>query len=158
MSRIYSRPDFFAGVRAMTPPLLGLLPFGLVCGVAAQAAGASPLESFGLSAFMFSGAAQILAAQLMSAGAPVAVTILTCFIVGLRFLMYSAAMAPYLKSLPPRWQRALPFVLTDQSFAACMRHFRDSEDPRSGASFFGAGGLLWAAWQVSCLIGFGPAT
>ena len=59
-----------------------------------------------MSALMFSGAAQILAAQLIAAGAPVAVTILTCVVVGLRFLMYSAAMAPHMKPLPSRWRHA----------------------------------------------------
>ena len=155
MSRIFSRPDFLAGARDMVPTLLGILPFGPVCGVGAQSAGASVLESIGLSALMFSGAAQILATQLMAAGAPVAVTILTCFVVGLRFLMYSAAMAPHLKALPTRWRRMLAFVLTDQSFAATIRRFRESDDPRNGASYFlGTGALLWAVWQVACLAGY----
>jgi len=139
----------------MTPPLLGLLPFGLVCGVGAQAAGASVWQSFGLSAVMFSGAAQIIATQLIAASAPVAVTIVTCLVVGLRFLMYSAAMAPYLKSLPPRWRHALSFLLTDQAFAAGIRRFRESDDRRRAASYFlGSGLLLWVTWQLSCLTGF----
>jgi branched chain amino acid efflux pump len=155
LSKILSRPDFLAGARDMTPPLLGLLPFGLVCGVGAQSAGASIPESLGLSALMFSGAAQILATQLFAAGAPVAVTILTCFVVGLRFLMYSAAMAPHLRGLPPRWRHALSFLLTDQAFAAGIRRFRETGDTRNGASYFlGAGLLLWATWQVSCLVGY----
>ncbi len=139
----------------MAPSQLGLLPFGLVCGVGAQSAGASVWENFGLSALMFSGAAQILATQLMAAGAPVAVTILTCFVVGLRFLMYSAAMAPHLKDLPPRWRNALAFLLTDQAFAAGIRRFRESGNMRNGASYFlGTGVLLWTVWQGSCLAGF----
>jgi predicted branched-subunit amino acid permease len=155
LSRIFYRSDFLAGVRDMTPPLLGLLPFGLVCGVGAQSAGASAWQSLGLSAVMFSGAAQILATQLIAAGAPVAVTILTCFVVGLRFLMYSAAMAPHLKGLPPRWCHASAFLLTDQAFAAGIRRFRESGDQRNGVSYFlGTGILLWATWQVSCLIGY----
>jgi predicted branched-subunit amino acid permease len=133
---IFSRLDFVAGVRDMTPPLIGLAPFGLVCGVGAQSAGASPWEALGLSALMFSGAAQILAAQLIAAGAPVAVTILTCVVVGLRFLMYSAAMAPHLKTLPTRWRHALAFLLTDQAFAAGIRRFRETGDTRNGASYF----------------------
>ena len=60
MSRVFSRSDCIAGVREMTPLLLGLLPFGLVCGVGAQAAGASAFAAAGMSALMFSGAAQIL--------------------------------------------------------------------------------------------------
>jgi predicted branched-subunit amino acid permease len=155
LSRILSRTDFLAGARDMAPPLLGLLPFGLVCGVGAQSAGASILEGFGLSALMFSGAAQILATQLFAAGAPVAVTILTCFVVGLRFLMYSAAMAPHVRELPPRWRHALSFLLTDQAFAAGVRRFRESGDMRNGASYFlGAGVLLWTTWQVFCLAGY----
>ncbi len=77
----------------MLPACLGLIPFGLVCGVGAAAAGAL-LGALGMSAIIFSGAAQILASQLLAAGAPVAVVILTCSVLGLRFLMYSAAMAP----------------------------------------------------------------
>jgi predicted branched-subunit amino acid permease len=139
----------------MTPPLLGLLPFGLVCGVAAQSAGASAWEALGMSALIFSGAAQIVATQLIGAGAPVAVAILTCLVVGLRFLMYSAAMAPHLKPLPPRWRNALAFVLTDQAFAAGIRRFRDTGDPRNGASYFlGTGVLLWTTWQASNLAGY----
>jgi predicted branched-subunit amino acid permease len=108
-----------------------------------------------MSALIFSGAAQIVATQLLAAGAPVAVTILTCFVVGLRFLMYSAAMAPHLRPLPPRWRHALAFLLTDQAFAAGVRRFRETGDARSGASYFlGAGVLLWTTWQVSCLAGY----
>ncbi len=155
MSRIFSRPDFIAGARDMTPPLLGLLPFGLVCGVAAQSAGASILEALGMSALIFSGAAQILATQLIAADAPVAVTVLTCFVVGLRFLMYSAAMAPHLRGLPPRWRNAISFLLTDQVFAAGIRRFRETGDLRNGASYFlGSGVLLWTTWQASCLVGY----
>jgi len=155
MSGFFSRPDFVAGARDMTPPLVGLVPFGLVCGVGAQSAGASPWEALGLSALMFSGAAQILAAQLIAAGAPIAVTILTCVVVGLRFLMYSAAMAPHLKSLPSRWRHALSFLLTDQAFAAGIRRFRETGDTRNGASYFlGTGVLLWTMWQVTCFAGY----
>jgi predicted branched-subunit amino acid permease len=152
---LFSRRDFLDGARDMTPPLVGLVPFGLVCGVAAQSAGASYWEATAMSALMFSGAAQILAAQLIASGAPIAVTTLTCFVVGLRFLMYSAAMAPHLKPLPPRWRHGLSFLLNDQAFAAVIRRFRDTRDTRNGASYFlGTGVLLWTTWQASCFGGY----
>ena len=124
MRQFFSRPDFVAGIRDMTPPLIGLLPFGMVCGVAAQAAGASVWGAIGMSAIMFSGAAQIIAAQLIAAQAPVAVIVLSCFVIGLRLMMYSAAMAPHLRELPPRWRNLLAFVMTDQSFAPSIAHCR----------------------------------
>jgi len=151
----FSRPDFLAGIRDMSPPLIGLLPFGLVCGVAAQALGASAWGALGMSAIIFSGAAQIVAAQLLAAHAPIPVVVLTCFVVGLRLMMYSAAMAPHLKPLPARWRHVLAYVLTDQAFAASIRRFRDSGDAYKGASYFlGTGVLLWTTWQASNLAGY----
>jgi predicted branched-subunit amino acid permease len=105
MRRFIADPDFRAGFVDMLPATLALVPFGLVCGVGAAAAGASLAGAIGLSAIVFSGAAQILAVQLLAAGAPLAVIVLTCFVAGLRFLIYSAAMAPYLRPLPRAGRR-----------------------------------------------------
>jgi predicted branched-subunit amino acid permease len=139
----------------MLPACVGLIPFGLVCGVGAAAAGIGFLGALGMSAIIFSGAAQILVVQLYTDGAPVAVVVLTCFVAGLRFLMYSAAMAPYLRPLPARWQNGLAFLLTDQAFAASVRRFSATHDPRGGAlHFLGGGSALWLTWQITNAIGF----
>ena len=150
----FSRPAFFEGVRDMTPALIGIIPFGMVCGIGAIAAGISPLATLAMSAIMFSGAAQIIAAQLLAAGAPLPVIILSCLVVGLRFLVYSAAMAPYLRPLDHRWRNVLSFVLTDQAFASTIHRFRESDDLRANASYFlGGGALLWVVWQIATLAG-----
>jgi predicted branched-subunit amino acid permease len=155
MRHLLVSPDFRAGAAEMLPANIGLIPFGLVCGVGSAAAGADWLAAWGMAAIIFSGAAQILSAQLLAADAPIAIVVLTCFVAGLRFLMYSAAMAPYFKPLSPRWQKALAFLLTDQAFAAAIRRFNASDDPRGGAlHFLGAGASLWLAWQASCMAGF----
>ena len=139
----------------MLPACVGLLPFGLVCGVGAAAAGADWLGSLGMSAIIFSGAAQIVAAQLVAADAPLLVIVLTCVVLGLRFLMYSAAMAPFLKPLPARWQKGLAFLLTDQAFAVAVRRFNTSADRHgAGLHFLGCGMALWSFWQFACMVGF----
>jgi predicted branched-subunit amino acid permease len=155
MRTLFQNRDFRAGFAEMMAANVGLTPFGLVCGVGAAAAGANLAGALGMSTIIFSGAAQILAIQLLAAGAPLAVIILTCFVAGLRFLMYSAAMAPHLRPLPPRWQHALAFLLTDQAFATSIRRFDAGADPRGGAMHFLGGGLsLWSWWQVTNVIGF----
>ena len=155
MRSAFSSADFRAGFVEMLPACLGLIPFGVVTGLGAAAAGANWLGALGMSAIIFSGAAQILAAQLFAAGAPIAVIVLTCFVAGLRFLMYSAAMAPWLKPLPPRWQQGLAFLLTDQAFAASIRRFHAVDDPRAGAAHFLGGGVaLWSFWQCTNMAGF----
>ena len=155
MRHILTHSDFRAGFTSMLPACLGLVPFGVVTGVGAAAAGADFWGALGMSMIIFSGAAQILAAQLLADHAPLAVVILTCSVAGLRFLMYSAAMAPYLKPLPARWRNSLPFLLTDQAFAAAIRRFDATHDPRSGALYFLGGGMaLWTGWQVTNIAGF----
>jgi branched chain amino acid efflux pump len=150
----FSRPAFLEGVRDMAPMILGIVPFGMVCGVGAIAAGASPVAALAMSMIMFSGAAQIVATQLLVAGAPFAVIVLSCLVVSLRLLMYSAAMAPYLRPLDHRWRNLLSFVLTDQAFAGTLQRFRTSNDLRANASYFlGSGALLWVVWQIATVAG-----
>jgi predicted branched-subunit amino acid permease len=123
--------------------------------VGAAAAGASVWAAIGLSTIVFSGVAQVLAVQLLAAGAPLLVIILTCFVTGLRLFMYSAAMAPYLRPLPPRVQHAIAFLLTDQAFAASIRRFDAGAHPREGSMHFLGGGVaLWVFWQIFNLVGF----
>ena len=155
MRHLFASKDFREGFVEMLPACVGLIPFGLVCGVGAQAAGADWLAALGMATIIFSGAAQVLAVQLYAAGAPTAVIILTCFVLGLRFLMYSAAMAPYVKPLPASWQRTLAFLLTDQAFAASVRRFNAKDDPRGGGlHFLGCGAALWVMWIATNMTGF----
>jgi predicted branched-subunit amino acid permease len=150
----FSRTGFIEGIRDVAPMILGIVPFGMVCGVGAIAAGASPIAAVAMSMIMFSGAAQIVATQLLVAGAPFAVILLSCLVVSLRLLMYSAAMAPYLRPLDHRWRNLLSFVLTDQAFAGTIQRFRASNDLRANASYFlGSGALLWVTWQVATILG-----
>jgi 4-azaleucine resistance transporter AzlC len=150
----FSRTGFLEGVRDTAPIILGLVPFGMVCGVGAVAAGASPVSAVAMSMIMFSGAAQIVATQLLVAGAPFAVILLSCLVVSLRLLMYSAAMAPYLRPLDHRWRNLLSFVLTDQAFAGTIQRFRTSDDLRANASYFlGSGTMLWVMWQLATILG-----
>ena len=157
MRRVLNTPDFRAGFVEMLPACLGLIPFGLVCGVGAAAAGAT-LGALGMSAIIFSGAAQILASQLLAAGAPVAVVILTCVVLGLRFLMYSAAMAPVLGRCPrPGSARSRSCSPTRRS----RRPFASSTpgDPRGGGLHFLGGGMaLWSTGRSTTWSATSPAT
>ncbi len=154
MRQHFSRLAFLEGARDIAPMLIGIVPFGIVCGIGAIAVGASPVAALAMSMIMFSGAAQIIAVQLLAAGAPFAVILLSCIVVSLRLVMYSAAMAPYLRPLDWRWRHLLSFVLTDQAFAGSLQRFQNSGDVRGNASYFlGSGALLWLTWQIATLAG-----
>lgn len=146
------RSAFLAGVRACLPLLPGILPFGMVCGAAAAGAGLGLGQSYALSWLVFAGSSQIVAAQLFASGAPGWVIVATGWVVNLRFMMYSAALAPHLRGFsgPRRWLAA--YLLTDQAFAVTLARVLDG---RPGASWFylGIAAMLWLLWQMSSLAG-----
>jgi predicted branched-subunit amino acid permease len=143
-----------AGSRMVAPVLVGTIPFGFVCGVATVAAGMTALQGIALSVLSFSGIAQLIAAQLIAAGSPVIVTVAAAFVVSLRFLMYSAALAPHLAHLPLRWRLALSYVMTDQSFATGVRHFEAPGDrSQRHWHFAGSAATLYVTWQSAVILG-----
>ena len=148
------REEFLAGSREVSPVLLGVIPFGFVAGVAAIAAGMTPLQGIALSVLSFSGIAQLVASQLIAAGSPVIVIVAAAFVVSLRFVMYSAALAPHLAHLDRRWRLLLSYVMTDQSFATTVKRYGEPGDKRHKHwHFLGSAVTLFATWQVAVVFG-----
>lgn len=145
---------FRAGLRAASPVLLGVFPFGLVTGVAMVAGGIPPLEAIAMSFIVFAGAAQLAATQLLGAAAPVAVVLLTAFFINLRFVMYSASMRAHLAGLPLAWRLGLGYMLSDNAYALCItRYTQHPEEPGKHWYCLGVALPIWLAWQVSTILG-----
>lgn len=147
------RREFLAGVRDQLPILLGVIPFGLIFGAVALGAGLSPVEVQGFSIFVFAGSAQFIAAQLVGAGTPPAIIVLTILVVNLRHVLYSATLAPYLSRLHRLWRWSLSWLLTDEAFATASIHFRRADNPAAHWYLLGTGLTLWGTWQVSTTVG-----
>lgn len=116
--------------------------------------GMTPGMAMGMTLLFYSGSAQMVALQLLQADVlPVAI-IFTALIINLRFLMYSASLAPYLHHLPRRWTWPLAYMLSDQSYALCILKLSSGELGRF-AHFFYAGTALtmWLSWQLSVIAG-----
>jgi len=148
------RNPFWDGVRSTSVVQLGSFPFGLIVGVTAIATGLDLWTGQGMSLIMFAGASQLVAMQLIREGAPVVIIILSACIVNLRFLMYSATLAPHYKSFSLPMKTVLSFMMTDQGFAVIMNRFGPNWDPRAKKYFaLGSCLVMWTCWQVSTLIG-----
>lgn len=145
--------DFFDGARGALPILLGVIPFAMICSVAAISVGLSPFEAMSMSFIVFAGASQLAVLQLMGQGAFWGVMLLTAWVINLRFTMYSAALAPYLQKEP--LHRKLPFiyVLSDQAFGVTMSHFANEMPANPAWYFYGAAGTIALTWALSATIG-----
>jgi len=148
------RERFLAGTHAMTPALIGVVPFGVVTGVVSIAGGLTPLEAIVMSIVTFSGIVQLVAVQLHAAGAPLAVILATVAILSLRLVMYSVGLAPWLGHLPLRWKSAVAYRLTDHAYALSVVEFTHHPQ-RANRHWYllGTGVVAWVVWQASVAAG-----
>lgn len=147
--------EWWAGVRALAPMLLGVAPFGLIYGVLAVGAGMPAWLACTMSAVVFGGASQMILTQLWAAGTPALVIAITVAMVNLRHALYSATIAPTTAHLPRRWKALIAYLLTDEAFAAMTQRLTDAGERRRYRHwfYFGAGFSLWLSWQLSTLAG-----
>lgn len=148
---------FVKGAWAIAPLVPGIIPFGMIAGVAARDAGLGPGVGIGQSIIVFAGAAQLAVLQLLDEGALPVVAILTALIINLRFAMYSASLAPHLVGLrwPPRL--AVAYLMTDQVYAMSAVRFGRDAGLALGHRFryyLGAGVTNWVTWQSSTAAGY----
>ncbi len=145
-----------AGLRVGLPFSLVVVPFGLVFGVAAVAAGFDPWQTAAFSLLVGAGAAQLAALQMMTEGAPLAVVVLTATAINLRLAMYSAALAPHLGAAPLRARLAVAFFLVDQAYAAAILAYeRRPEMPMAErlGYFFGLIAPVSPTWIAASFAG-----
>ncbi|HVP18650.1 MAG TPA: AzlC family ABC transporter permease [Spirochaetia bacterium] len=154
MDAVSRRQEFLNGMRDESPILLGVVPFGMIFGALALGSGLSTAAAQAMSSVVFAGSAQFIAAQLLGADASGIVILMVVFVVNLRHALYSASVAPHMRSLRPGWKLMLAYLLTDEAYAVTITHYARRGDPRARHwYFFGAGLTLWTSWQLSTAAG-----
>jgi predicted branched-subunit amino acid permease len=153
----FTRDGFRRGALAAFGLTLGLAPFGLVVGMAADAKGLSLLETLLMSALVFAGTSQLVALQLWSDPAPILAATLACLVINLRLAPMGAALAPALDRLSGLRLWGTLAVLVDNSFALMVGEIRSGR--RDAAFLLGASLAMWAVWMATTLLGhaFGAA-
>ncbi len=147
------RDELLAGARDQLPLLIGVVPFGLVFGALAIAAGIPALEAQAFSLFIFAGSPQFVAIGLVAGQTPALLIVATILVVNLRHLLYSASLGPQVQHLPLRWRVPLAWLLTDEAFAMASLRYRQEARQCAHWYFLGTGLMLWASWQLSTLAG-----
>jgi 4-azaleucine resistance transporter AzlC len=149
------RGAFLAGVRTVSPVMVGVVPFGLVAGAAAVGAGLSVLQAAALSVVVFAGASQLAAIELLGADAALAVVVGTALVINSRLLMYSASLAPHFLEEDGRWRALMAYVMTDQAYALSVTRYGEglSGLDRKRWFYLGTALPLWVVWQACTVVG-----
>jgi len=127
--------------------------FGFVYGLAARDAGFSPIEAMAMSTIVFGGAAQFAAVGYVASGLAWPGVILLTALLNARHLLYSAALAPWLRDTSRPRRALMAHLLTDEAFALSIAHFerRGAVDERG--YWIAAVGSTFIPWNLATLAG-----
>jgi predicted branched-subunit amino acid permease len=143
-----ARSPITDGIRDAAPVLFAYIPFGLALGAALGAAGISRGVAWSSSPLMFAGAAQLVAVQLLSAGAASVVVVLSAVVVNARHLLYSASLSSSVAGWRPRSRWFAPYLLADPVYVLAERRFLRDNSADARRYYFAMGLTMWAGWQA----------
>ena len=127
--------------------------FGFVFGLAAAETGFSPIEAFAFSVIVFAGAAQFAAVGYVAAGLGWPGVILLTALLNARHLLYSAALAPWLRDRPVPKRALMAHLLTDEAFALSIAHFQRIGRADDRGYWIGAVAATFIPWNLATLAG-----
>jgi branched chain amino acid efflux pump len=117
-------------------------------------AGLTQAQAVGMSVLVFAGSAQLAVLPLLIVKAPLWVMYATALAVNLRYVIYSAVLAPHFEHLSRAWRALLSYITVDQIFALFVGRFRpDDAEPGKHWFFLGGSLVMWSVWQTASLIG-----
>lgn len=145
------RARFVRGLRLGLPIFLGYAPIGAAFGIVARGLGFSAVQAVVCSGTALAGAGQLIALQLLGAGASAAAVVLTTAVVNLRYVLFGAALSQHVTRMTLGQQAFLAFTLTDETFAVNI------DDSRRGladfASMAGVSTIAWSGWVAGTAAG-----
>lgn len=146
---------FSMGFRAILPIISGIIPFGAIVGSSFAEAKLSFWQALYMNTAVYAGAAQLATTALMTQKAATFVVIGTGLIINLRFLLYSAAMAPALQGSRFLTKFLCAYTLTDQSYATMMANQKKISTHSEAVAFYlGTAACMFLTWQSSVVAGF----
>ncbi len=142
--------QFKIGVKSGIPIALGYLPIAITFGILSVQAGLTPALATGMSIWVFAGASQFIAVNLLQSHVPFIEIILTTFILNLRHLLMSTALSRRLTS-NTLISSLLAFGITDETFVVATV---DEEQQQIKASyFFGLALTSYSGWVLGTFLG-----
>lgn len=153
-------PAMQKGFVAVAPILIGVVPFGVIAGVASVEAGLGVAGAVGLSTIVFAGASQLAMIDLIARDAALPVIVFTALVINSRMMMYSASLVTHWSQVPRPRRAMLSYLITDQAYAISVARYEMVEEPLGDriGYYLGAALGLWSTWQISTLVGVAVGT
>jgi 4-azaleucine resistance transporter AzlC len=135
----------------MLPLLISVIPFGLILGALSSDKGLSPLESTLMSALVFAGSAQFVAAGLWQHPLPFLAIVASTALINSRHLLMGAALESHMRQFGRARSYIALFFLADEIWATALR--RTTEGPLTSAYYFGLAIPFYISWLFWTTLG-----
>jgi predicted branched-subunit amino acid permease len=159
-------PRFRQGMKAAIPIWIAFVPSSLAWGIAAASHGLALEEVILLSAWVYSGPAQFAVLVPLAEGKSAAVLV-AGFLMNLRFLPMSMALAPFFRGVKRPALLIASHVVSASSFIVPYLQFQKERAASGGRSmadghgnlgfFLGVGATSFSVWVVGTTTGYGVA-
>ena len=145
------------GARDGMPLGLSIFAYGLGFGLVAAQAGFSVAKAVATSAAIYSGSAQLAAVNLLQTGsATLWMLFATILVINARYILFSAALQPWLGQVSAPKAYASLLLLGDANWMLCMRRICDGEQDR--AYLAGTGVPMLVGWLSGTGLGAGAVS
>ena len=116
---------FTYGLRQSLTIVIGYAPVAVTFGILATQFGLTYWEAGLMSFFVYAGASQFIAIEMLHKGASVWMIGLTTLIINIRHLLMSLSVLPYFEERTLTWSLGLAQGLTDETFVLNTRVMKD---------------------------------
>ena len=147
-----NRSDVKEGLRGGLIIALSSAPFGVLFGAVAVDNGLSFLETLLMSATVYAGASQLVGIELFGQRVEPWLVVLSVFAVNFRHILYSAALAKFIRHYSPLQKALAFFLLVDPQFAEAVRRGEGGQGV-SCSWYFGFGSVIYVSWSIATMIG-----
>lgn len=152
----FTRDGIRRGFLTAQPLAVSVLLYGAVFGVLAGESGLGLWHAALMSLLIYSGSAQLTALQIGVTTALLPQLIAAVVLLNARYLLFGAALRPWLSWVRPWQAYATLFFNGDTSWALSMKRYAGGE--RDAGFVFGSGAAMFAPWLVGTLIGHQAAS
>ncbi len=160
--------SFRAGVKAAVPIWIAYISTSLTLGIAAKAYGLSLGEIVLMSALVFAAPAQFAALEPLASGKPALQIFLVTFLINLRFLVMSAAIAPYFGRIKRAALLCSSHMISISTFIIPYVHFQKEARQAPGEKmedrgrgnfdyFLGVAVTSFSVWVIGAGVGYWAA-
>ncbi len=144
--------DMIEGLRGGAVIALSTAPFAVLFGAVAVDNGLSILDAGLMSATIYAGASQLVGIELFGQHVAPWLIILSIFAVNFRHILYSAAIARYIRHYSPLQKAIAFFFLIDPQFAEAIRR-GETGKPVSFPWYMAFALIIYVTWLTFSVLG-----